>query len=111
MELAPVIKQHFEELTQLCKTYGVSKMYSFGSINTDRFDIYTSDIDLLVELVPMPPLEKGENLINLWDDLEILFSRKVDLLTDQPLRNPVLKHSIETSKQLIYDRKRKKVSV
>lgn len=111
MELPLVIKEHFEALIRLCEAYSVSKLYSFGSANTDRFDSKTSDLDLLVELEPMPPLEKGENLINLWDDLEILFSRKVDLLTDQPLRNPVLKHSIETSKQLIYDRKRKKVSV
>lgn len=111
MELAPVIKQHFEELTQLCETYSVSKMYSFGSVNTDRFDPHKSDINLLVELVPMSPLEKGENLINLWDDLELLFSRKVDLLTDQPIKNPILRQNIEKSKLLIYDREGEKIFI
>lgn len=107
MELSPEIKVHFDELVQLCEKYSVARLYSFGSINTDRFDPHTSDVDLLVELEPMPFLEKGENLMNLWDDLEMLFSRKVDLLTDQPIKNPILRQNIENNKRLLYDRKSK----
>ncbi|MFB0946617.1 MAG: hypothetical protein QMB24_10795 [Spirosomataceae bacterium] len=51
----------------------------------------------------MPPLQRGENLISLWEELENLFERKVDLLTDQPIRNTYLKSSIDSTKQLIYD--------
>ncbi len=111
MELSPEIRLHFDELVQLCERYGVDRLYSFGSINTDRFNPHTSDVDLLVELEPMPSLEKGEKLMNLWDDLETLFSRKVDLLTDQPIKNPVLRQSIEKSKRLLYDRKGTKISI
>ncbi|MFT6480673.1 MAG: putative nucleotidyltransferase [Spirosomataceae bacterium] len=60
-------------------------------------------IDLYVELEEMPPLQRGENLISLWEELENLFERKVDLLTDQPIRNTYLKSSIDSTKQLIYD--------
>ncbi|MPR35047.1 nucleotidyltransferase family protein [Salmonirosea aquatica] len=109
MELPSEIKLHFDELTRLCEKYSVHKLYSFGSINTDHFDHEKSDVDLWVELEPMPPLEKGEKLMNLWDDLEVLFSRKVDLLTEQPLKNPILQQSIEKNKRLIYERKGKKV--
>jgi predicted nucleotidyltransferase len=70
---------------------------------TERFDENRSDLDFLVELAPMPPIEKGETLMSLWDALEELFGRKVDLLTDQPIKNPYLKRSIYQTKQLIYD--------
>ena len=71
----------------------------------------SSDIDLIVELAPMPPLEKGEKLLSLWDELEKLYNREVDLLTDKPIRNPYLKKAIEETKQLIYDRESEEISV
>ncbi len=105
------IQEHLEELINLCKQFGVERLYTFGSVNTDKFDTKSSDVDLIAELMPMDPIEKGENLMHLWDALESLFSCKVDLLTDQPIRNPYLKGSIEKTKQLIYDRKRQKISI
>ena len=111
MKLPPIIDQHFEKLIELCERFKVRRLFAFGSVLTDRFNPEESDLDLIVELDPMPPLEKGENLINLWDSLEELFSRKVDLLTDQPIKNPYLRRNIERTKRLIYDRKSEKVSV
>ena len=37
-----------------------------------------SDIDLMVKLLPMPAEEKGEHLLELWDELEALLQRKVE---------------------------------
>jgi predicted nucleotidyltransferase len=104
-----VIEKYFDRLYELCQQYRVEKLYVFGSALTDRFDIHTSDIDLIVELQDMPPIEKGETLLILWEKLETLFQRKVDLLTDQPVSNPVLKKQVERSKKLIYDRRSQKV--
>ena len=41
-----------------------------------------SDIDIPVETENLPPEEKCACLIDLWEDLEKLFNRKVDLLTE-----------------------------
>ncbi len=105
------INKHSKELHKLCKIHDVSRLYAFGSVLSNHFDDESSDIDLIVELVPMPPLQKGENLLSLWDKLESLFGRKVDLLTDKPIKNPYLQNSIDKSKQLIYDRRSQKVPV
>ena len=107
----PIIKEHIQSLIEICEKHQVSKLYVFGSIITDDFDLDTSDIDMIVELENMPPLDKGEHLLTLWDELEELLDRKVDLLTDQPILNPYLKESIEKTKLLIYDGENQEVFI
>jgi len=111
MRINPIIENHFDQLVALCKKYKVERVYAFGSVVTGKFDVSSSDIDLIVELAPLPPLEKGENLLSLWNELEELYGREVDLLTDKPIRNPYLKKTIEETKQLIYDREGQEISV
>jgi predicted nucleotidyltransferase len=110
MRNSPIIEKHFDQLVSLCKKYRVERMYAFGSVVSGGFDVEKSDVDLIVELASMPPLEKGEKLLLLWSDLEDLFKREVDLLTDKPIQNPYLKKSIEATKQLIYEREGEKIS-
>ena len=43
-------------------------------------------------------------LLTLWDTFEKELGRPVDLLTDQPIENPILKETVERTKVLIYDR-------
>ena len=105
MELPLPFVQHYEALIGICEKFGVDKLYVFGSVARNQFNPKSSDIDLLVELEPMSPTERGQNLMDMWDAFEDLFSRKVDLLTEQPVRNPYLRQSIEETKRLIYDRK------
>jgi predicted nucleotidyltransferase len=107
----PIIGARYAQLIQLCEHYRVEKLYVFGSVITERFNPLTSDIDLIVELQPMPPTEYGGALINLGIDLETLFERKVDLLSDQPIKNIIFKRVVERTKQLIYDRKSPKISL
>ncbi|MEM9991738.1 MAG: nucleotidyltransferase domain-containing protein, partial [Bacteroidota bacterium] len=95
----------------LFERYRVERVYAFGSVLTDRFDTdHRSDIDLIVELEAMPPLVRGECIINLWEALEDLLARRVDLITNYPVKNPYLQASIERTKKLLYDRKSRKVS-
>lgn len=111
MELMSTIRQRPLEFLDLCKKYKVASMSAFGSSVTTRFNPSTSDVDLLVELSITDPIEYGEALLNLWDELERFFGRKVDLLTESSIRNPYLKKSINETKKLIYDRQREKVFV
>ncbi len=88
----------------VCRQNGVvSKLYLFGSALTPRFNPKTSDVDVFVETAPSDPEKRGEQLIMLWNGLEAIFGRKVDLLTENSLRNPYLKHEINQTKKLIYD--------
>jgi len=106
------IKKYKKRLADLCnKNLAVNKLYFFGSALSSRFNEDTSDIDILVEVTELPPEERGESLITLWDNLELLFNRKVDLLTENSLRNPFFKKEVERTKKLIYDRQSRKMFI
>jgi len=105
------LKKYISSIHALCQRYGVKKLYFFGSAMTERFDEKSSDVDVLVEMLPMPPIRRGENLTRLWVELEQLFRKKVDLLTPQSLRNPYLKQEIEQTKRLVYDHQSQEIPV
>jgi len=111
IEQIPILKDNIQQLVEICRRHQVSKLFVFGSAITENFNLESSDIDLMVKLLPMSPEEKGEHLLDLWDELEELFQRKVDLLTDQPIKNPFLKKNVEKTKLLIYDGEREEVLV
>jgi uncharacterized protein len=106
-----IISENLDSIVHICEKYDVSRLYVFGSVVNERFSDENSDLDILVELEPMSVIDRGEKLIQLWDELEILVNRKVDLLTDQPIRNPYFKAQVEKTKQLIYDRTEQKIPV
>ena len=110
MNLKDSIKSNSKEFLSLCKSHDVKTLHVFGSSTNDKFNDDSSDIDLLVELDTKDPIKRGENLIDLWDKFEKIFQRKVDLLTNSSIKNPILRKNIDASKILIYDGKERKVS-
>lgn len=111
MRIESDIKKNLTEFVNLCKDHKVKSLYAFGSSVTDNFDPDTSDIDLIAEINDPDPLERGELLMSFWDELEVFFQRKVDLLTERSIKNPFLRKSIEATKVLIYDGSRKEVII
>lgn len=111
MDLMKLIQDKRADFVELCRTHKVGKIYAFGSSITDHFDPLTSDIDIVVKIDIDNPADRGEALLSLWDNLEILFGRKVDLLTEDSIRNPYLKSNIDRTKKLIYDGEGEKVFV
>jgi predicted nucleotidyltransferase len=111
MRIKDEILKHQDDFTALCKSHNVAYIYAFGSSTTDKFNDASSDIDLLVEIDDLDPIEKGEKLLSLWDTFEVFFHRKVDLLTESSIRNPYLRKSIDATKILIYDGKGSKVLI
>jgi predicted nucleotidyltransferase len=103
MKLPLEIEEKSTKLFLLCEKYKISKLFLFGSILNDSFNPKTSDLDFIVEIENISPIEKGENLMSFWTELELLFSRKVDLLTSKKIKNPYLLKEINKSKSLIYD--------
>ena len=87
MKLPIEIENKIDKLITLCNKYKVSRIFVFGSIVKGNFNPKTSDVDLIVELEDLPPSEKGEMLMKLWSELEDLFARKVDLLTNARIDN------------------------
>ena len=66
------IRKNLSLFSDICKNHGIKSLYAFGSSVTEQFNPQRSDIDLLVEMEDMDPLEKGEKLLSLWDKLRFL---------------------------------------
>ena len=111
MNLKDSIKGKTSEFLNLCKTHQVKTLYAFGSSTNDQFNESSSDIDLLVELETEDPVQRGEFLMDLWEKFELFFQRKVDLLTNASIKNPILRKSIDSNKLLIYDGQKQEVSI
>ncbi|MDR3268661.1 MAG: nucleotidyltransferase domain-containing protein [Tannerella sp.] len=92
---------YINRITDLCHKHNVRKLYAFGSVLTDRFN-EKSDIDLLVDFDKQAINDYFDNYFDFKYALEDVFDRKVDLMEDQPIRNPYLRENIENTKTLIY---------
>lgn len=111
MKLKEAIQKRSDDFLNLCREHNVKTLYAFGSSLTDQFNEKSSDIDLLVEIDDEDPIGRGEKLMSLWDNFEIFFNRRVDLLTDASIKNPILRKQIDSTKMLIYDGRGQKVLV
>ena len=106
-----ILKENMPRIVALCEQYHVKRLFAFGSITSDRFSFRESDIDLYVEMLPLPALERGQALIDLWDQLETVLGRKIDLVTDQPVRNHYFLSELNKTKQLLYDREKQEILI
>lgn len=111
MDLNKEIQARLDEFAAICKKHKVEQLFVFGSAVKGPIDEKNSDIDFLVQIDQKDPIERGECLMNLWNELESFFHCEVDLLTKSSIENPVLKQNIDQTKVLLYDGRRQKVLV
>lgn len=90
------------QLDALCVRCHVRRLDLFGSATGDAFDLVRSDLDFLVEFLPLRPGEHFDAYFGLLEGLEHLFSRPVDLVEAQAMRNPYFIRRVNESRMLIY---------
>lgn len=95
------LERYIGEIRILCQKNRVKSLYVFGSVLTDRFTD-KSDIDLIVDIDSIDPLEYSDFYFNLKFALEELLKREIDLLESRALKNPYLIDNINQSKTLLY---------
>jgi hypothetical protein len=89
-----------QAVARFCKRWKIVEMSLFGSVLRDDFNP-DSDIDVLVTFSP-------EAQWSLWDfpqmqdELKAIFGREVDIVEKDALKNPFRRHSILTTKQVVY---------
>jgi predicted nucleotidyltransferase len=89
-----IITDKITELKRLCNVYSIKSMYAFGSVCTDNFND-NSDIDLLISFDNLTIEQYTDNYFDLHYNLQDLFNRKIDLITDKSLSNPYFIKGIE----------------
>ena len=107
-----LIDQHQNALAELCVQFGVERMYLFGSAADGRFSPEVSDLDFLVEMQDRRPTGSyADRYLGLAEALERLFSRRVDLVTEQAIRNPYFRQQVELTRRLVYEQPHQEVAV
>lgn len=96
-----IIDKNIDKIRALCNKHKVASLFVFGSILTDNFK-ESSDIDLLVDFSGVDLYDYADNYFDFKSSLEKLLKRQIDLLEDKAVKNPYLRKSIDSSKQMIY---------
>ena len=100
--MIPEISQQKAELEQLCRTYRVARLELFGSAVSGGFRQEESDLDFLVEFLPLPPGAYADAYFGLLESLERLFGKRVDLVVASAIKNPFFRKSVEQGKTMLY---------
>jgi len=95
--------QKLPTVIDILKKYKIVRAYAFGSVCNEKFNP-TSDIDLLISFQEnIDPLEKGQNLWDLEDELEMVLNPEIDLVTDTSLKNPYFIKELNETKIRLYE--------
>lgn len=92
-----------ERLHDFCRRHGLARLYLFGSILRDDFGA-SSDVDVMIEYDEVPSIAQ---LVQMQEELEAMFGRKVDLLTRgavEAIPSSTRKEAVLSSAKLIYER-------
>jgi len=98
-----LLKDKQPEIAALCQHYRIRKLEVFGSAATGAFNPESSDIDFLIDLGGYEPGVSGR-FFDFADAMEELLGYRVELVTEDSIRNPYFRRSVNRSRALIYER-------
>lgn len=96
------VEMRRNEIQALCRQYDVLRLDLFGSASAGKERPSESDLDFLVEFLPLPAGRYADAYFGLLEALERLFGRHVDLVTAPSIKNPYFREAVERTKALLY---------
>ncbi len=107
-----LIEQKKRELADLCRRFKVQRLGLFGSAATGSYAPESSDLDFLVTFTERRATgDYADRYLDFAEALERLFQRRVDLVTEQSIRNPFFRRELEETRQPIYEQARAEAAV
>jgi uncharacterized protein len=98
-----IVEERRTEVAALCEKYGVKRLDLFGSAAGEGFGIEASDLDFVVSFERRDPPELFDRYFGLKEDLEGLFGRGVDLVTeDALLKDPDFAEGVSGERVSLY---------
>ena len=101
MGMNDIIRQSANTVRSLCDEHKVRTLYVFGSVLTPDFRD-ESDIDLLVDFDAATIPDYADNFFAFKHALEQTWGRRVDLVEDKAIRNPIFRSNVDRTKTIIY---------
>lgn len=97
-----ILESKRRQISEACSRHGVARLHVFGSALNADFRSDESDLDLLVEFVPMEPYERVDAYFGMLEELRALLRMKVDLVMVGAIKNPYIAREIERTKEVLY---------
>jgi uncharacterized protein len=97
-----LIEEKRRELECICQRRRVKRIELFGSATDPAFDPERSDLDFLISFYELGEGEYADAYFGLLEDLESLFQRPVDLVVDSAFANPYFRHTVDSTRMLVY---------
>jgi len=94
------IELPMEKIEKFCKKWKVEKFSLFGSVLREDFRT-GSDIDVLVSFQKDAGWDLFD-MVDMLEELKAIFGRDVDLVEEGSITNPFRRHSIMTSRRVLY---------
>lgn len=103
-DLEPPVNQRIPasptQIVEFCQRWKIIEFALFGSVLRDDFRP-DSDIDILVTFASEHTLT-WDDFMEMQEEIETLFGRKVDLVSKKYLKNPYRRHEILRTQKVIY---------
>lgn len=100
-----LIERNINLIRNICKKYRVRRLYVFGSILTDKFN-EQSDVDFSVDFdrdtISREELDWADLFFDFIHELEMTLKRRIDVVVDDHISNPVFRKELDNTKQLLY---------
>jgi len=100
MNKQPKIDIPLEKIRDFCKKWKIVEFSLFGSVLRDDFRP-DSDVDVLISFDEAAGWDLFD-IVDMKEKLKSLFDREVDLVEQGAIRNPFRRHSILSSKEILY---------
>jgi len=100
--MIPLLDRHRPQIAATCRRHRVRRLDVFGSAARGGFDQESSDLDFLVEFLPLQRGEHAEAYFGLMEDLEALFGRPVDLVVERAITNPYFRQAVDATRVTVY---------
>lgn len=91
------ILEKMDEIKESCAETNVAKIGLFGSVLRADFDPENSDLDFVVEFLDPDAPGISDRYLKLAESLEMIFARRVDLVTARSIKNPVFSASVSAT--------------
>ena len=89
-----------DAIGRFCRRWRITELALFGSVLREDFGP-ASDVDVLVTFGPDGGIT-FDNRAEMVDELSDIFGRPVDLVEKTGIRNPFRRHSILTTREVVY---------
>jgi len=101
--VAAVVQSNRIAIEELCRRFEVARLEVVGSAADDTFNPRRSDIDFLVDFLPLPRGTMFDTYFGLLESLEALFGRKIDLVDATCLTNPYFIAGVHASRRTVFE--------